>query len=186
MSTRQGNRKVTISNVGTTTLDDVLKNARIEEIYVPTNYEELLATRDTNEQGAGYYFKKYNEVLKLDQMGKTLDDILPFYFPEVGYKFDSFGTSNTMARLGSNSTIRGKEDTYRYVDEFISLLGEDWTELDIDKYQTIFTWEAEMYYVKFFQHNETKTYIFFIAYDEYYYVYLYPGDSEDITLKEEV
>lgn len=186
MITNQGNRKVTISNIGSTTLDDVLKNARIEEMYVPTNYEELLATRDTAEQGPGYYFKRYNEVLKLDQMGKTLDDILPFYFPEVGYSYDSYGTSNLHARLGSNETIKQPEDTYRYVNEFISLLGEDWTELDIDKYQTIFTWEAEMYYVKFFQHNETKTYIFFIAYDEYYYVYLYPGDSEDITLKEEV
>lgn len=186
MSTRQGNRKVSISNVGTTTLDDVLKNARIEEIYVPTNYEELLATRDTNEQGAGYYFKKYNEVLKLDQMGKTLDDILPFYFPEVGYKFDSFGTSNTMARLGSNSTIRGKEDTYRYVDEFIALLGENWLELNMEDYITPFDWEYLYYPVYFYQHQETKTYMFFLAYDEYFYLYLYPEGVDEITLISEV
>lgn len=153
-----GDITVTVKNIGTTVLPYDL-DADFEA-YVPfKSWTELLEAKSALSSDTDYV-EKYTSVL-----GKSLDEILPYYEPEVGWDYeDRFGTQSTRVRLGSaDSLVAG--DTDRYVDEFVALAEGAGFSYNEEK-----TTDYEIYYTN----AEAGFDLSFNVYDDYFYAWVAP------------
>lgn len=153
-----GDIAVTVKNIGTTTLPYDL-DADFEA-YVPfKSWTELLEAKSALSSDTDYV-EKYTSVL-----GKSLDEILPYYEPEVGWDYeDRFGTQSTRVRLGSaDSLVAG--DTDRYVAAFVAIAEEAGFTYNEEK-----TTDYETYYTN----AEAGFDLSFNVYDDYFYAWVAP------------
>ena len=148
-----GDVTVEVKEIGTTALPYDLDTA-FEE-YVPfTSWTALLEAK------GGDAVSKYETTL-----GKSLDEILPYYEPEVGWDYnDRFGTQSTRVRLGTgDALVEGDAD--RYYEEFVAIAEEAGFAYSEEK-----TTDYEIYYV-----NQTAGYeLSFNLYDDYFYAWVAP------------